>query len=104
MLEENIEEILDQIHFFNNQFHDSENQPNLVGYHELMRSSKNRCQLMLLKFFSKEVVWIRKDFDQPNQEWLVGVYRQPEHCASHIPLSVLKKGLSDMQLAAWNIR
>lgn len=95
--------LLEQIHLLNTQFHESENYDVLKDYRELMRANKNRCQLMLLKFFSPDIVWIRKDFGQINQEWLIGVHGQPEYFASHIPLSVLQKGLSDMQLAAWDI-
>ena len=40
--------MMQQIHFFNDQFHDSENQLHLKDFHALMRTSKNRCQLMLL--------------------------------------------------------
>lgn len=96
--------LMQQICFFNSQFHESENQPYLQEFHELMRASKNRCQLMLLKFCTSEIVWVKKDLTQPNHEWLVGVYGQPDEFACHIPWSVLQKGLSEEQLAAWNIR
>ena len=101
---EEIHCIMQQIHFFNDQFHASENQENLQSFHELMRVSKNRCQLMLLKFASSEDVWIYQDLNSPNQEWSLGVHGFPEEYARHIPLDVLQQSLSQAQLDAWKIQ
>lgn len=95
--------LIEQIHLWNTQFHETQDIAYLKGFHELMRTNKNRCQLILLKYFSNDVVWVKKDFGQLQQEWLVGVHGQPEHYASHIPLAVLQAGLSEAQLAVWNI-
>lgn len=96
--------IMHQIHFFNDQFHASEGQDELQDFHELMRASKNRCQLMLLKFASPDLVWIKKDESSPNQEWSLGVHGFPEEYARHIPLHVLQQSLSQAQLDAWKIQ
>ncbi|TXJ08047.1 MAG: hypothetical protein E6Q25_06685, partial [Acinetobacter sp.] len=81
-----VEAIFQQIHFFNTQFHDSKDQPHLKDFHELMRASKDRCQLMLLKFASPEWVWVKKDVQHPNQEWSIGLVGLPDEAARHIPL------------------
>lgn len=99
-----VEALLQQIHFFNDQFHASADQAHLQSFHELMRASKNRSQLMLLKFASPDLVWIKKDESSPNQEWSLGVYGFPDEYARHIPLHVLQQSLSPAQLAAWEIQ
>lgn len=99
-----IEIIMHQIHFFNDHFHASENKEHLQSFHELMRASKNRYQLMLLKFTSPEHIWVRQDLNSPNQEWSLGVHGFPDEYARHIPLQVLQQGLSPAQLDAWNIK
>lgn len=99
-----IEGLMESIHFFNEQFHQSENKEYLQSFHELMRANKNRCQLILLKFASPEHVWIRQDLNSPNQEWSLGLHGFPDEYARHIPLYVLQQGLSKEQLAAWNIQ
>ena len=96
--------IMEQIYFFNQQFHQSEDQSNLNDFHELMRASKNRCQLMLLKHASHDILWIKKDLNSSNHEWLIGLHGMPPEYAFHIPLYVLQQGLSEEQLVAWNIR
>lgn len=97
--------VLQQIHFFNQQFHASENQPHLKDFHELMRASKNRCQLILLKFTSPEskLVWIRPDPTSIGGEWLIGLVDLPDKDAAHIPLHTLQQGLSTELLTAWKI-
>ena len=89
------------IRFFNQQFHASEEQPQLKDFHELMRASKNRCQLMLLKFASPELVWVRPDPTSLGGEWLVG--SADGKVAHHIPFSTLQHSLSDELLTAWQI-
>ncbi len=104
MEQRDVEILMQQIWFFNQQFHESEDQEQQVDFHELMRASKNRCQLMLLKFASPEHIWIRQDLNSPNQEWSLGLYGDPESHACHIPLHVLQQGLSKQELMAWNIQ
>ena len=99
-----VEVLMEQIWFFNRQFHESENQENLIDFHELMRESKNCCQLMLLKFASPDLVWIKCDLSQPNQEWSIGLHGLPETSACHIPMHVLQQGLSETLLNNWHIR
>lgn len=96
--------MMQQIHFFNDQFHGSENQLHLKDFHALMRMSKNRCQLILLKFASPDLVWIRPDLNQLHQEWSLGLYGFPDEYARHIPLYILQQGLSEELLEAWNIK
>ncbi|MGV0885784.1 hypothetical protein HWI77_08595 [Acinetobacter venetianus] len=103
MNKEDIETILQQIHFFNQQFHASENQSHLKDFHELMRASKNRCQLMLLKFASPDLVWVNKAQDTLGGEYLIGVKGLPDEWAAHIPRSTLQQHLSTEQLQAWKI-
>lgn len=95
--------LMQSIHFFNEQFHFSENIDYLSNYHELMRVSKNRSQLMLLKFATPELVWIKRDLNSLNQEWLLGMYDFSDNYAFHIPLHVLQKNLSEELLITWNI-
>lgn len=98
-----VEAIFQQIHFFNNQFHESENQEQLKDFHELMRASKDRCQLMLLKFSSPEWVWVKKATDTLGGEYLIGAVDLSDEWAAHIPLHTLQQGLSDELLTAWKI-
>ena len=76
----------------------------LKDFHALMRMSKNRCQLMLLKFASSELVWIRPDLNQLHQEWSLGLHGFPDEYARHIPLYILQQGLSEELLEAWDIK
>lgn len=105
MNKDELNNVLKQIHFFNQQFHASENQPHLKDFHELMRASKNRCQLMLLKFTSPEskLVWVRLDPKSTDREWLIGLFGLPDNDAAHIPLHTLQKGLSAELLTVWKI-
>lgn len=103
MLQGEVHALMAQIEFFNEQFHSSEMQSNLKSFHALMRASKNRCQLMLLKFADADLVWIKQDLHSPNQEWLVGAYGLSLTAACHIPLHVLSEGLSEELLNYWNI-
>lgn len=95
--------VFQQIQFFNKHFHASENQLNSNDFRELMRTSKDRCQLMLLKFASPEMVWVKLDPNSTNKEWSVGVYGLPDGSACHIPLHTLQQGLSDELLETWQI-
>lgn len=104
MNKEEVIALMRTIHFFNDQFHRSENQPDLKDFYALMRASKNRCQLMLLKFASADLVWIKPDLTLTNQEWSLGLHGFPDEYARHIPLQVLQQGLSETQLAAWKIQ
>lgn len=96
-----IASLLDQIHFFNQKFH-KEGISDI--FHELMRQSKNRCQLTLIKHSPADSVWLKKDESSGNQEWLVGVVGYSDTSATHIPYNVLKKHLTDEQLNFWNIK
>jgi hypothetical protein len=98
-----VEAIFQQIHFFNEQFHDSKNQEQLEYFHELMRASKDRCQLMLLKFASAELVWVKKAHDTLGGEYLIGAINLPDEWAAHIPLHTLQQGLSTELLDFWKI-
>ncbi|MCB1657733.1 MAG: hypothetical protein H6996_09465 [Moraxellaceae bacterium] len=95
--------LMKQIHFFNTQFHACANKPHLKFFRDFMRSNKDRCQLMLLKFASADLVWVKKDLNHPNQEWSIGLHGLPDNLARHIPLSVLQQGLSYELLKTWQI-
>jgi hypothetical protein len=96
--------LMHQIHFFNAQFHNSENQPDLKDFHELMRISKDRCQLMLLKFASPDLIWVKKATDTLGGEYVIGMVNHTnETDGFHIPLSTLQQNLSTEQLQAWQI-
>ena len=103
MNQEEVYAVFQQIHFFNTQFHDSKDQPHLKDFHELMRISKDRCQLMLLKFASPKLVWLKKDTDALGNEYLIGAVGLADTAAAHIPLHTLQDGLSKEQLRVWNI-
>lgn len=98
-----VEAIFQQIHFFNQQFHASEELEHLKDFYELMRASKDRCQLMLLKFSSPEWVWVKKATDTLGGEYLIGAVGLSDEWAAHIPLHTLQHGLSSELLDFWKI-
>lgn len=98
-----VEAIFQQIYFLNDQFHNSKDHPHLKDFHELMRTSKDRCQLMLLKFASPDLVWVKKAQDTLGGEYLIGMVDSHDKSAAHIPLHTLQQGLSTELLDFWKI-
>jgi hypothetical protein len=94
--------LIEQAIFFNHAWKDSQDDPVLVEYSHLMRISKDSCQLQLLKFASREQVWLRRDTDSAGQEWLIGARALPELMAAHCPDAVLKQ-LPQSRLDYWGI-
>lgn len=99
--------LLRQTNFFNQQWKNHQDVSGALEFAELMRVSKNRCQLQLLKFADPTVVWAKIDHDQSKEVgeliWLVGGVGQPEGLACHIPLRILQEQLSSDQLAIWQV-
>ena len=99
--------LLKQAHFFNQQWKACHTVSDDDIFAELMRISKNRCQLQLLKFFSADSVWTQSDAAESMQVgesiWLVGGVSLPDSLACHIPLRILQAHLSAEQLAGWKI-
>ena len=102
--DEQVKLLLQQIQFFNMHFHASENQPEQAAFHQLMRESKNRCQLWLLCVAEPNTIWLKQDVASPNQEWLLGGVGLPEEMACHIPQKVLQEHLDEEEISFWNIK
>lgn len=103
MSDEEIAWLLEQAILFNQLWKTSQDQPELKDFSGLMRSSKDRCQLLVLKAANPKQVWVRIDPDSPNGEWLVGALILPDGAACHIPLQKLQQGLSEACLQKWSI-
>lgn len=95
--------LLKQAWFFNQQWKACKDQQKLSNFAKLMRDSKDRCQLSLLKFSEPTVVWVRQDENSANHEWLVGGVNQPNGLACHIPLATLKASLPQDIQTLWKI-
>jgi len=102
-----VKAILTQACFFNQQWKNQKTVPAADSFAELMRISKNRCQLQLLKFSTPDLVWTRLDAEESTRVgepiWLVGGVKLPDSLACHIPLRILHEQLSAEQLAGWKI-
>lgn len=103
MSDEEVAWLLEQAIVFNQQWKTSQDQPALKAFSDLMRVSKDRCQLLVLKAASPEQLWVRVDTDSPNGEWLIGARALPTEAACHIPLQKLQQGLSEACLQQWSI-
>ena len=103
MDQKDVHALMRKVHFFNHQFHLSENKVELKAFHELMRQSKNRCQLMLLRFAKQDLVWVKPDISSSHGEWLIGAHGLDAMAACHIPRSILINQLDAQQLKYWNI-
>ena len=101
---EQVKLLLQQIQFFNMHFHASENQPEQAAFHQLMRESKNRCQLWLLCVAEPNNIWLKEDVSSSNHEWLLGGVGLPEEMACHIPQKVLQEHLDEEEISFWNIK
>lgn len=99
--EEQVHALLKQILFFNHNFHESENNDALKDFHNLMRKSKDRCQLILIKFATPKLISFYPDKKSSGGEWLIGSITGD--MATHIPLDTLKRNLSNDLLEFWNI-
>lgn len=99
--------ILRQAQFFNQQWKNHQALTDFIAFSELMRVSKNHCQLQLLKFADPTVIWARLDHGESLQVgeplWLVGAVDQADGLACHIPLRILQAHLTAEQCAAWQI-
>lgn len=107
MIRSEVQAALLQAQFFNQQW---KNHQNIVGFEnfaELMRVSKNRCQLQILRFASSDLVSMRFDHVESatvgEPLWLVGGIGMPEGLACHMPLRILQEQLSSDQLAIWQV-
>lgn len=99
--------ILVQTQFFNQQWKNHQDSSDDLAFTDLMRISKNRCQLQLLKFFDPTVVWVKLDQGESERIgeplWLVGGVEQADGLACHIPLRILQEHLTAEERAIWHI-
>ena len=99
--------ILVQTQFFNQQWKNHQDLSDASEFADLMRTSKNRCQLQLLKFFEPTVVWAKLDQRESERVgeplWLVGGVDQADGLACHIPLRALQAYLTAEERAIWHI-
>ncbi len=107
MIRSEVQAALLQAQFFNQQWKGHQNIAGLEDFAELMRVSKNRCQLQILRFASSDLVSMRLDYVESTTVgeplWLVGGIGMPEGLACHIPLRILQQQLSSDQIAIWEI-
>lgn len=99
--EHEVNALLEQILFFNSNFHQSENNENLKAFNKLMRDSKDRCQLLLIKFSPPHLISVYRDLNSLGGEWIIS--SSTGKMGTHIPLDTLLNNLSNDLLKFWNI-